>query len=359
MAVGITSTTITAASGNITTVSSTAVTTTTVNDLVHPDAGSYSHRNKINNGAMMIAQRGGGQSTYGAGTGFVLDRFWGAASQGSIMRQERVTVAPLGFKNSLKVDSASAASIGVSDYFVTAQSIEGNNIVDLEFGVPTGVYFSLSFWVRSSITGTHGGAFRNGSNNRSRPFTYTISTADTWEHKKIEGIPSDGGGTWADDDTTGLQVIFDHGSGSNFRGTADAWSGNNYVGATGTVSVMATSGATWYLTGVQLEAGQKSTEYEHKSFHVEMEHCRRYYQIVRAGGFMAWSSGRLCGTGAFVPRMRNSPTTVSVQTIHYEYPASSTWEASDITTHGFQIGRSVNTTYLALDATWTASADIL
>jgi len=217
----------------------------------------------------------------------------------------------------------------------------------------------LSFWVKSNKTGNFSLILTDTNSAYDIGKLYTILEPNTWEHKKIEGIPSDGGGTWADDDTTGLQVIFDHGSGSNFRGTADAWSGNNYVGATGTVSVMATSGATWYLTGVQLEAGQKSTEYEHKSFHVEMEHCRRYYQIVRAGGFMAWSSGRLCGTGAFVPRMRNSPTTVSVQTIHYEYPASSTWEASDITTHGFQIGRSVNTTYLALDATWTASADIL
>lgn len=358
MAVGITSTTITAASGNITTVTSTAVTTTTVNGLVHPEAGSYSHRNKIDNGAMRIAQRGGGQSVYGVGVGHVVDRFWGAVTQGSIFRQERVTEAPVGFRNSLKVDSASAATIGVSDYFVTVQSIEGNNITDLEFGTANAKYFSLSFWVRSSITGTHSGAFRNQANNRSRPFTYTISSADTWEHKKIEGVQADTTGTWADDDTTGLQVIFDLGSGSSFRGAANAWSGNNYLGATGSVDVMATSGATWYLTGVQLEIGQKCTEYEHKSFHLEMESCRRYYQLCRCGGNMYWSNGNTCGTGTFVPRMRNSPTSVTTNTIHYEYPSGATWNALNITSEGFTVNRSSASSFLIVDATWAATAEI-
>jgi hypothetical protein len=237
-------------------------------------------RNRIINGDMRIDQRfGGAAAIYGAGFAYVLDRWSGGATIASNMRVQQVTDAPSGFTNSLKADAVTGATITASDYFSVLQSIEGFNVSDLGFGTASASSVTLSFWVKSSVTGTHSGSVRNSANDRSYPYTYTISSADTWEKKAIV-IPGDTSGTWLTTNGVGIQVSFDLGTGSTFRGTAGAWASANYAGATGAVSPLATSGATWYVTGVQLETGSLATPFERRSYGQELSLCQRYYGTV-------------------------------------------------------------------------------
>ena len=256
----------------------------TVDGVAMPSAGPLSNRNKIINGDMRIDQRfGGTAATYGVGYAYVLDRWNGAATIGSNMRVQRVTDtpgsnnAPAGFTNSLKADAVTGATITASDYFTVLQAIEGFNVSDLGFGTASASDVTLSFWVKSSVTGTHSGSLRNSANDRSYPYTYEISSADIWEKKTII-IPGDTSGTWLTTNGVGIEVIFDLGTGSTFRTTAGAWTGAGYLGVTGAVSPLATLGATWYITGVQLEAGSVATPFERRSYGQELSLCQRYYE---------------------------------------------------------------------------------
>ena len=136
---------------------------------------------------------------------------------------------------------------------------------------------TLSFWVKSSLTGTFGGVFGNSAFNRSYPFTYTISSANTWEQKTVT-IAGDTTGTWETTNSAGIQLYFGLGSGSTYSGTAGAWTGSGLISATGAVNVMGTLNATWQITGVQLERGSNATSFEFRSYGQELALCQRYYQ---------------------------------------------------------------------------------
>ena len=189
----------------------------------------------------------------------------------------------------------------------------------------------MSFYVKSSITGTHGGAFGNGADNRNYPFTYTISSADTWE-RKIISIPGDTTGTWATDNGRGLQIVWGLGVGSTYSGSAGAWAAGDINSATGaTTGVTNTLNATWFLTGVQLEVGEQATPFEHRSFADELYRCKRYFQksfnydtapenggasgISYNGGILGYcgsnNNGALSGFHRFDPEMRTTPTVVT------------------------------------------------
>jgi hypothetical protein len=188
---------------------------------------------------------------------------------------------PPGFTNYLGVTSSAATSLGSSDYFLIGQAIEGFNTADLDFGKSTAKTVTLSFWVRSSLTGTFGGALQNFTAARSYPFSYTISSANTWEQKSIT-IAGDTAGTWVGaTNAIGAYVWFGLGLGSNFSGTAGAWSGTALYSATGATSVVGTNGATFYITGVQLEVGSTATGFEYRAYNVEFDMCRRYFEIRR------------------------------------------------------------------------------
>ena len=131
--------------------------------------------------------------------------------------------------------------------------------------------------MRSSLTGTFGGSLRNSAANRSYPFSYTISVADTWEYKTIT-IPGDTTGTWLTDTGIGISVFISLGAGATLSGTAGAWAGSNFQSATGAVSVVGTSGATFYITGVQLETGSVATPFERRPYGTELMLCQRYYE---------------------------------------------------------------------------------
>jgi hypothetical protein len=232
--------------------------------------------NRLINGDMRIDQRNAGASvSFSSSFAYYLDRFGGRlqTSTGSTIAQS--SVAPSGFNKSLLVTIGTGASATSSQLNAIYQAIEGYNVADMNFGTANAKTFTLSFWVRSSLTGTFGGAFQNNANNRSYPFTYTISAANTWEQKSIT-VAGDTTGTWETTNNSGLTIWFDLGSGSNFQGTAGAWAGADYRSATGATSVVGTNGATFYLTGVQLQKGDTATSFDYRPYGTELALCQRY-----------------------------------------------------------------------------------
>ena len=242
--------------------------------------------NRIINGAMVIDQRNAGASVTPTANAYTLDR-WQAtltqASKFSFQQDASAVTPPTGFNDYLGITSTSAYSVVSSDVFTIRQSIEGFNTSDLDFGKSTAKTITLSFWVRSSLTGTFGGALKNSAADRSYPFTYTISSANTWEQKSIT-IAGDTTGTWLVTNGIGLIVSFGLGVGSTFNGTAGAWAAGNFNSATGATSVVGTNGATFYLTGVQLEVGSTATSFDYRPYGTELALAQRYYYKVKASG---------------------------------------------------------------------------
>jgi len=239
---------------------------------------SMNFRNRIINGDMRIDQRNAGGSVTFNDETFPIDRFRGNCTQSSKLNAQKSTNAPLGFTNSLLITSSSSYSVADGDIFQLSQYIEGFNVGDLGWGTANAKTITVSFWVRSSLTGTFGGALKNSTGgDRSYPFVYTISLADNWEYKTVT-IPGDTSGTWLTDNSLGIRLSFSLGAGSTYSGTAEAWAGANYWSATGATSIVGTSGATLYITGVQLEEGTVPTPFEHRPISVELSLAQRYYQ---------------------------------------------------------------------------------
>jgi hypothetical protein len=241
-------------------------------------ATGFGFKNRIINGAMMIDQRNAGASVTGNDYIFPVDRFFTSTSQTSKMTAQRnagSVTPPTGYTNYLGLTSSSAYSVLSSDYFLLTQIIEGFNCADLAWGTASASPVTLSFWVRSSLTGTFGGSIRNSADNRSYPFSYTISAANTWEQKSIT-IAGDTTGTWLTSNNVGIKVTFGLGVGSTNSGTAGSWSGSTFFSSTGATSVVGTSGATFYITGVQLEKGSTATSFDYRPYGTELALCQRY-----------------------------------------------------------------------------------
>jgi hypothetical protein len=244
-------------------------------------------KNRIINGAMMIDQRNAGASV--TPNGYTLDRWQIAVSQSSKLtcQQNAGSVTPpAGYTNYLGITSSSSYSVTSSDYFLINQFIEGLNCADLGWGTANAQTVTLSFWVRSSLTGTFGGCLDNEGNNRSYPFSYTISSANTWEQKSIT-IAGDTSGTWLTTNGKGIGVRFSLGVGSTYTTTAGAWTSGAYFNATGATSVVGTNGATFYITGVQLEKGSTATSFDYRPYGTELALCQRYFEVT--GGQTVYS----------------------------------------------------------------------
>ena len=251
-------------------------------------SSSFGFKNRIINGAMVIDQRNAGASVTPTASAYTLDRWNAAVSQSSKFSVQQSSTSTTGFKNSLLITSLSAYSVLAGDYFDIDQRIEGFNVADLEWGTANAQTVTLSFWVRSSLTGTFGGSLQNSAGNRSYPFTYTISSANTFEQKTIT-ITGDTTGTWLTTNGIGLRVSFGIGVGSTYSGTAGSWSANNYLSATGATSVVGTNGATFYITGVQLEKGSTATSFDYRPYGTELQLCQRYFEtLTSVGGSSAY-----------------------------------------------------------------------
>lgn len=277
-------------------------------------------RNRIINGAMMIDQRNAGASvTPTTGGTYTLDRWRAGLTQSSkysIQQNAGSVTPPEGFVKYLGITSLSAYSVLTTDAFAILQIVEGFNIADLAWGTANAKNVVLSFWVRSSLTGTFGGSLRNENTDRSYPFTYVISSANTWEQKTLS-ITGDTTGTWLTNNSGGIYVSLGLGCGSTFSGTAGAWSAGNYISPTGATSVVGTNGATFYITGVQLEKATTATPFEFRPYGQELALCQRYYQQFAStgtGGFYNIGAGNCHNSsqsyvaGWFKTTMRASPS---------------------------------------------------
>ena len=273
-------------------------------------------RNRLINSDMRIDQRNAGASvtvTNTASFTFGTDR-WGAictnASKFSMQQNAASVTPPTGFSNYLGFTSLATTSLAAGDYYFVNQVVEGFNMADLAWGTANAQTVTISFWVRSSLTGTFGGALTNGS--WSYPFSFAISSANTWEQKSVT-ISGSTSGTWATNNTLGMRVQFSLGAGSTFSGTAGSWQNANLISATGAVSVVGTSGATFYITGVQLEAGSVATPFERRPYSTELQLAQRYFQQFadRHMGLTASGSQTYTGGVSLTTTMRATPTLAS------------------------------------------------
>jgi hypothetical protein len=290
----------------------------------------YGFRNRIINGDMRIAQRGTGAVT--SSGSFPVDRFIVQNITDGAFSAQQDSSVPAGFVNSLKLSITTAdTSLAATQNLVVFQLIEGFNVADLGWGTANAQPITVSFFSRSSLTGTFGGSVRNGAANRSYPFTYTISSADTWEYKTIH-IPGDTSGTWATNNSVGLGLFFGLGVGTDRSGTAGSWAGSNFLSATGAVSVVGTSGATFYITGVQLEKGTVATPFERRPFGTELALCQRYYYRMRGSlmGFVKTSTTIECPI-LFPVALRAAPTALEQSGTASDYLVAFTSVASTCT----------------------------
>jgi len=281
-------------------------------------ATGFGFKNRIINGAMVIDQRNAGASVTisNAASVYTLDRWRFYENTDGVITAQQSSTAPAGFTNSLLVTVTTAdTSIGSTQLAIVEQNIEGFNSADLMFGSASASTVTLSFWVRSNLTGTFGGVLRNSGDTRSYPFSYTINAANTFEQKTIT-VAGDTSGTWLTTNGLGLSVTFGLAVGSTYLGTASAWAGANYQSATGQSNLLATIGNTFYITGVQLEKGSTATSFDYRPYGTELALCQRYaYKVSGTNTFSplaAAGQGTTATTAVFtVPTkvtMRSAPS---------------------------------------------------
>jgi hypothetical protein len=319
------------------------------------DANTPAFRNRIINGAMVFDQRNAGASVTATTDIYTLDRWRSLNSVTSKYTVEQTVTgvaAPTGFSDYLAVTSSSSYSVGSSESFYVVQRVEGFNFADMAWGTASAATVTLSFWVRSSLTGTFGAALWNSAANRSYPVSYTISAANTWEQKTIT-IVGDTTGTWVGaTNGIGVNVVFGLGFGSSLSGTSGAWNAGTAFMPTGATSVVGTNGATFYITGVQLEKGSTATSFDYRPYGTELALCQRYFWTLngRVIYLSDYGAASLYITNVYFPvAMRATPT------ITNNLAGSPTVPGTSISTLGFGIYNS--TAGSSFDAA-TATAEL-
>jgi hypothetical protein len=320
---------------------------------------------------MRIDQRNAGASVTLAGDPqYGIDRWYGARGGGiPNLTGIRSTTAPVGFTNSFLITIGTGTAPGAGGYAVIGQRVEGFNVADLMWGTANAKPVTLSFWVRCSVTGVFGISFRNGDASTTYCTTYSINVANTWEYKTVI-VPGVTTGTWHTDNRGGIEPLWDLGVGTQYSGTAgQVISGGNYFGVTGTTKLSSTTGATFYLAGVQLEEGKVATPFEYRSYQQELALCQRYF--IKHNNPL--TSSCLYATGAFsagghisVPYpvvMRATPTAVTIAYINDDNTASlivSTLNNS-LTTHAIRYAFTVSSgsyPYCSFTAQSSISAEL-
>ncbi len=278
---------------------------------------SMGFRNRVINGDMRINQRNAVTTIDGTNSTYSVDRWAGADATDGVFTLQQSTTAPAGFTNSLLATVTTAdASLGATQRSLIIQYIEGQNVADLGWGTANAQSVTLSFWVRSSLTGTFGAALLNSAEDRSYPFNYTINSANTFEYKTVT-IPGDTTGTWLTTNGIGIGVHFNLGTGSTYSGTANTWAATRYYTPTGATSVIGTLNATFYITGVQLEAGTNASAFERRDYGRELMMCQRYYQKMTSttaygypasGVVVGFNTTSAYGSLQYLQQMRAAPT---------------------------------------------------
>ena len=350
--------------------------TTVSPGMLDTTAQYYSFKNRIINGGMVIDQRNAGASVTPTSSAYVLDRWQAGLSQASkysVQQNAGAVTPPVGYINYLGVTSLSAYSVLSTDNFFLQQPIEGLNVADLGWGSAAAQSVTLSFWVRSSLTGTFGGTLVNSANNYSYPFTFSITAANTWEYKTVT-VAGPTAGTWLTTNGVGVRLNFGLGCGSNNNGTAGAWAASNFTSATGATSVVGTNGATFYITGVQLEKGSTATSFDYRPYGTELALCQRYFEKSfpqatapaqnsgeKAALLYVNSSdgGSLAGFTPFKVTKRASPTIVgynpSAANSNFSNGGTANFHVVDDTGLG---GYTTTLTGARATINWTASAEL-
>ena len=298
-------------------------------------------KNLFINGDMQIAQRGASTSFAHDGTtsDYCVDRF--RLSLGGTHEQLDGTYAQVADHptsvngKSLKWTTGTAeSSYDADEYAYFVQVLEGQNAQHLQYGNSNAQTITISFYVKSSITGTYAlGLYKPDSTARIFNKTYTISSANTWEKKTVTFVGDTGGGGIVNDNGQGLWVTWHLAAGANAKGASSSSGWVNYAGLSnwadgqGTNAVMTTASATWQMTECQVEIGSTSTDFEHRSFAEELKLCERYfYMTYPHGATIGAASGEsflgrfLDGTQSYgsiqVPNvnMRAAPTKVIYNT---------------------------------------------
>lgn len=323
-------------------------------------------KNLLINGAFRFDQRwGGALQTLTTSNRYICDKwaFLISGNAGTITSQQTTaTDGPAGFPNYMRLQTTVIdASMGSTKFLQLAQRIEGNLLAALQFGTGRAQSVSMSFWVRSSLTGLFAGSIQNAvAGTRSYVFNYTINAANTWELKTVT-IPGDVVGTWVTNSGLGMQLTLDYGSGTNFKTTANVWTAGQFFSTSGTVNITGTLNATFDITGVQLEAGSIPTNFERLQYTHELVLCQRYFGSS-SGLVTIWSGNTAASTSYYVSvtlkaTMRAAP---SVSISNTTLNGMLTPSISAVSTDGFLIvgvaaASGTNGAYYQFN--WTADAD--
>lgn len=319
-------------------------------------------KNRLINSDMRIDQRNAGAAVNPA-NGYSLDR-WRTLNTNNtkwnVQQNAGAVTPPTGFTNYLGITSASAYTPTSTDTFNIIQRIEGLNIADLGWGTANAKTVTVSFWVRSSLTGTFSGGIQNNAQDRAYVFSYTISAANTWEYKTVT-IAGDTTGTWLTTNGIGLVLMFNLGVGSNFMIAPNTWTAGEDYGVLGQVNLVATNGATWYVTGVQLEVGESATGFEYVDYGTQLQMCMRYYQAQSGTNLIGFYTGSAGGSNNYritniqLPVwMRTSPTCTVVG-----QNTGNAWYFNSVNQYNLQTAVNIGSNSGEYNVTsWTASAEL-
>ena len=336
--------------------------TINADSLVSSDGGVISPninslRNRIINGAMMIDQRNAGASlAVNTAFQYSVDRFNGSVFSGGTGRYslQQSTTVPAGFKNSLQMTVTTADASPSANYgYALQQIVEGLNCADLNWGSANASTVTLSFWVYSSVTGNLPVVLLNSGFDRYYATTYSVPAANTWTQIKLT-IVGDTSGTWLTTNGGGIYINFGFGAGSSrTASTANAWTtsayGGNLTSVTGATSVIATNGATFYITGVQLEKGSVATSFDYRPYGTELALCQRYFWLAASGSSLsfcpaaAYSAVEADGIIQFPVTMRATPSLIATSgASYYSFRVNgdvlfSTLNAIDSSTNGMRL----------------------
>ena len=292
-------------------------------------------RNIAINGAMQVAQRGNQNTSNGTNT-FGVDRFNVYLRGGAAATVSKDTDVPAGqgFSSSCKIDITTGDALGVAnDLALFRQTFEGQDLQQLKKGTSNAEKVTVSFWIKSTITGTYILELNDNDNTRGISKSYTVSSSNTWEHKTIT-FEGDTTGAFGNDNNLSLYLMWALGAGSDFQGVtlATSWASISDGDARyeGQVNAVNSDSNNIYFTGIQMEVGSVATPFEHRSFGEELALCQRYYQkITTAAASMGLSSAssyntaQVNGVIQIVPPMRATPS-IDIVTVTdgYRYVAA-------------------------------------
>jgi len=307
-------------------------------------------KNRIINGGMQINQRGSTVTTLNDVTAFYpVDRYTGGSLSDGSITGEQSTDAPTGFTNSIKYAVTSAdSSLSSTQYARLYYQIEGLNVSDLAWGSASAATVTLSFWTKSSVTGTFGGTIQNNARDRSYAFSYTINSANTWEQKSIT-ITGDQSGTWLKDNGVGLRICFGLAAGSSYQqASTNTWQATGVQFAPSTaLNLLATNGATWYIAGLQLEKGSTATSFDYRPYGTELALCQRYFLLIGKDDIytplstmgVVYNTTTVLIPFVFPVKMRTSPSTFTISNAEIvEWATGGNYAVSSYSTPGGQLG---------------------